>query len=358
MKPKTLILLAFASICGVVAMLGVRKALNQKAPEVETASVLVASVELGMSAKLDETSAEFKQVPVDSIPEGAITDWKECKDRTLKVPVLPGDWITTTKLNAEGTFGVVGQIPDGMRVVSVPVNQTTSHSGMMFPGNRVDVMLTYRTRDETGQQIQMTRTVLQRIEIFAVDKNVDGAKANLNELNARNVSVLVTRKDAHTLLLAQAKGDLHLALRSNTDLTEVTEGVLTADALERGNMNQMDRSSKMERLRDQFDMEEPQSGDRNPEDLEAFIAEAAQEGPEGETLEPQAQPEPEPVVVAAVPAKPTWKMTIYKGREATVHNIEIEESAAVTPANTQTEDKAKTKQPFWRGLIGAFTTGG
>ncbi len=355
MKPKTLVLLAFASICGVVAMLGVRKALNQKAPEVETASVLVASVDLGMSAKIDDTNAEFKQVSVDSIPEGAITDWKDCKDRTLKVPVMPGDWITASKLNDEGTFGVVGQIPDGMRVVSVPVNQTTSHSGMMFPGNRVDVMLTYRSRDETGQQIQMTRTVLQRIEIFAVDKTVDGAKANLNELNARNVSVLVTHDDAQTLLLAQAKGDIHLALRSNTDMSEITEGVLTAQDLERGQMGHLDRSSKAERLRAQFGLEELEAGDgenSGPVDLETFVAEASESDPEAEQVT-------EPVVtVVEPPAKATWQMTIYNGSEATVHGMEIDESEkAAKPADAQSGDKAKSKQPFWRGLIGAFTTG-
>lgn len=349
MKPKTLVLLAFASICGVVAMLGVRKALNKKAPEVETASVLVASVDLGMSQKLDETNAEFKQVPVDSIPEGAITSWKECKDRTLKVAVMPGDWITVSKLNGEGIHGVVGQIPDGMRVISVPVNQTTSHSGMLFPGNRVDVMLTYRSRSDNGQQIQMTRTVLQRIEVFAVDKTVDGAKANLNELNARNVSVLVSHQDAHTLLLAQAKGDIHLALRSNTDKTEVKEGLLTAKDLERG-LGGIDKSSKMERLREQFGMEEPP--ERNPEDLESFIAESSGEEPEPRVAEPVA-----PAV--QVPAKPTYQMTIYNGREATVHTIEVKEKQTVKPAGAAapTGEDTESKQPFWRGLIGAFTTG-
>jgi len=351
MKPKTIVLLAFASICGVVAMLGVRKALNKKAPEVESASVLVASVDLGMSSKIDETNAEFKQVPVDSIPEGAITDWKDCKDRTLRVPVMPGDWITVSKLNDEGTWGVVGTIPDGMRVVSVPVNQTTSHSGMMFPGNRVDVMLTYRSRDETGQQIQMTRTVLQRIEIFAVDKTVDGAKANLNEQNARNVSVLVTHDNAQTLLLAQAKGDIHLALRSNTDMSEITEGVLTAKDLERGQMNQLDRSSKAERLRAQFGLEELEVGEDNKGDLESFVAEASEGSPE-----PERVAEPATTLVEPSPKK-TWQMTIYNGQEATVHGIEMDESEAAKPADAQPENKTRNKQPFWRGLIGTFTTG-
>ena len=149
MKPKTLILLAFAGICGVVAMLGVKKALNKK-DDVETVSVLVAAADLDTASVLDETNSEFKAIAIDNVPEGAVTDRRQYMDRQLKVRVLPGDCITMSKLNEPGIVGLAGQIPPGMRVITVSVNQTTSHSGMMLPGNRVDIMLTYQSRTDQG----------------------------------------------------------------------------------------------------------------------------------------------------------------------------------------------------------------
>ncbi len=98
-------------------------------------------------------------------------------------------------------------IPPGMRVVTVGIDIPTSHSGMLSPGMRTDVMLTYSVRTDEGSD-QRTRTVLQFIEIFAVDRPVD-------EGNIRNVSVLVTPRQAHILLLARKRGSIYLALRSS-----------------------------------------------------------------------------------------------------------------------------------------------
>ena len=236
MKSKSIVLLAFAGICGLVAMLGVRKALSSKEPAVETVPVLIATTELAAMAQLDETNSEFKAVPITDVPEGAITDRAQYEDRSVKIRSLPGDWITESKLNPVGVRGIGGLIPKGMRVVTVGVDQTTSHSGLLQPGNRVDVMLTYLARTEEGSN-QRTLTVLQFIEIFAVDKLVDGGgNTNLNESNTRNVSVLVTPEHGHLLLLAQKKGDIHLALRSILD-TETAEATgISVEQLE-GNLS-------------------------------------------------------------------------------------------------------------------------
>ena len=342
MKSKSIVLLAFAGICGLVAMLGVRKALSSKEPAVETVPVLIATTELAAMAQLDETNSEFKAVPITDVPEGAITDRAQYEDRSVKIRSLPGDWITESKLNPVGVRGIGGLIPKGMRVVTVGVDQTTSHSGLLQPGNRVDVMLTYLARTEEGSN-QRTLTVLQFIEIFAVDKLVDGGgNTNLNESNTRNVSVLVTPEHGHLLLLAQKKGDIHLALRSILD-TETAEATgISVEQLE-GNLSGVgDTKSRREKLAEMH-AEDAELAEAETPPLDDFLQDAAV----GSTVNATVAPTPTPTNV--------WEMTIYSGGEATKHEVieEVKEEP-VSSANSDTKDGKKS---FWRGLMGAYFHG-
>lgn len=341
MKSKSLVLLAFAGICGLVAMVGVRKALNNKEPAVETVSVLVATGDLDATSRLDETNTEFKAVPVDSVPEGAITDRSQCIERQLLVRVMPGDWITVNKLSEKGVAGVVGQIPKGMRVVSVPVNQTTSHSGMLAPGNRVDVMLTFQARTDQGS-IQKTRTVLQYIEIFAVDKVIDGAKANVNEATSRNVSVLVAPDQAQRLLLAGRRGDIHLALRSSSDSEVLADVEIDIDDL-MGSTTSGESRSRRELLEEQYGL---------GEDGEALTAEAPQPDVDTALAQAMGSVASQTTVVDPVPAPNVWQMTIYSGNEAKVLEVVDQDKEPVAPA----KETAKGGS-FWKGLVGTYLGG-
>ena len=345
MKSKSIVLLAFAGICGLVAMLGVRKALSSKEPAVETVPVLVATTELTAMALLDETNSEFKAVPVTDVPEGAITDRAQYEDRSVKIRSLPGDWITESKLNPVGVKGASGLIPKGMRVVTVGVDQTPSHSGMLTPGNRVDVMLTYLARTEEGST-QRTRTVLQFIEIFAVDKLVDGGgNANLNESNTRNVSVLVTPEHGHLLLLAEKKGDIHLALRSNLDTETATTTGISAEELEGNLSGAGDTQSRRDKLAEMHAEDAAELAEAETPPLDSFLQDAAV----GSTVNAAA-------TVAPTPApNNVWEMTIYSGGEATKHEVieEVKEEP-VSSANSDTKDGKKS---FWRGLMGAYFHG-
>ena len=54
-----------------------------------------------------------------------------------------------------------------------PVDATTSHSGMMRPGNRVDLLLTYDD-SSSGRNVKKMITVMEFVEVFAVDDRIYG----------------------------------------------------------------------------------------------------------------------------------------------------------------------------------------
>ena len=64
-------------------------------------------------------------------------------ERSLRVAAVPNEVIMAAKLNEKGVFGGSSEIPTGMRVATVPVTVTKTHSGLILPGDRVDVVVTY-----------------------------------------------------------------------------------------------------------------------------------------------------------------------------------------------------------------------
>src|SRR5690606_991167 len=108
-----------------------------------TVSVLVARQEIEAGVKLDMAQVSFEELPREAVPAGAVTEASQFEDRALKSRAYPGDVILQAKLGEKGQYGASTSIPEGLRVVTVPVNMTTVHSGMIRPGDRVDVLVTY-----------------------------------------------------------------------------------------------------------------------------------------------------------------------------------------------------------------------
>ncbi len=254
MKSQSVMLLVVAAVCGLFAMFGVKQAMNAKAePAEETITVLQAAMDVQIGDLLDETNTQMVQVNVSACPEGVVRSFDEIKERSTRVPMLPGDWILTSKLSEQGETGAATNIPEGMRVSTIPVDATQTHSGMLRPGNRVDIVLTYLSKDEGNSRRQISRTILQYIEVFAVDNRIYGIDKTGEAANgAKNVSVLVTPEQGNLLQLAKSMGQLSTSLRANSDTAEVAVTEVTDDVLGRvGGTSNVGAGSMME-FRDRF----------------------------------------------------------------------------------------------------------
>jgi len=129
-----------------------------------------------------------------------------------------------------------------MRVATIPVDATTSHSGMLQPGNRIDLLLSYKWKDpESRNTLQKVRPLLQYIEVFAVGDQVYGVNSGEGTNDkARNISLLVDTDQMMTLKLAQDKGKISTVLRSNEDKEEITVAEVSEESLDgksRGGIN-------------------------------------------------------------------------------------------------------------------------
>ncbi len=308
MKMKSMVLLAVAAGCGLIAMLGVQQVLSKdNGSALETAQVLVAVAEIGPGAVLDDTNVAFKDYPLNMVPEGVVTKLEEYEERALKGRAVPGEMIMLAKLSEKGQFGASATIPDGMRVVSVSVNQTLTHSGQILPDDRVDVIVTYRTTTPEHRTVSKTKTVLEYIQVFATDSIRDVSGSENGEVNAKNISLLVTPEQANLLMLAKAKGDLTLALRSKTDSTAAGHQAVDESMFDDAMAGHGGRTQEPQ---DETG-ESPQTGN-----VQEFLREQQQQDDSVETVAD---------VDTSEPPKNVWKMEIYAGEELRIEEIELPE---------------------------------
>jgi len=190
-------------------------------PVVVPVPVVVAVVDLPRGASITPEEVKIKEFPRDLVPAGALSKLEDAVNRGIFVPLTKGEPVLESKLAPKGAGrGLAALIPRGMRAYSVKVPDVAQGvAGFILPGNRVDVLLSMGDiggSNETGGG--STTTLLQNVEILAVDQKMDAPADNkVDTKDLRSVTLLVNPQQANLLDLGQNKGMLHLALRNLED---------------------------------------------------------------------------------------------------------------------------------------------
>ncbi len=220
MTIRTMIVVGLALICGASAAFGVYQFRNTAPEHVapETVSIVVTALDIPRGMTLSEEVVFMRECPKEEVPEGAVTSVEEAVNRTVLIPLLKGETLVEKKLAKENEGrGMAPLVKKGMRAFTIQTpNPASSVAGFVLPGNKVDVLLTLPgdRNDATGGGL--TTTLLQNIEILAVDQEIEAPEANKVE-KLRSVTLSVTQMQAKKLSLAQNRGTLNLALRNESD---------------------------------------------------------------------------------------------------------------------------------------------
>jgi pilus assembly protein CpaB len=142
-------------------------------------------------------------------------------------PVSANEPLMTAKLaDKEAGGGLPIVIPEGMRAVSVKVDEVIGVAGFVLPGTRVDVLVTISTNADNDEAA--TRVILQNVQALAAGQTIQ-KNANGEPQTATVITLLVTPEQAEKLTLAATEGQIQLALRNTLDMAEVeTEGIQAA----------------------------------------------------------------------------------------------------------------------------------
>jgi pilus assembly protein CpaB len=218
---------AFLIAIGVAAF--TYQALNNRLKPVEDMTqIVVAALPVSVGAKLTDADVRIASWPKANPIEGTFHTVAEVVGRGVLVPMIPNEPVLLSKLAAEGSgAGLMSTIPDGMRGVSVKVNDVIGVAGFVVPGSRVDVIL---SGSPTSGNIEMSKVFLENIQVLAAGQNVTNDD-NGRPMNVQVVTLLVTPEQSEKVALASVDGRIQLALRNPLDLEEVKPNAIRREHL-------------------------------------------------------------------------------------------------------------------------------
>lgn len=183
--------------------------------------VRVAAATLTVGTFLDEVEAPFKPMLESEIHDEYITEASaDVIGAVIISPVRVGMPLRRDALLLPGQDGFLAAVLDpGMRAVSLAVDAVSGNAGHIFPGDRVDLLLTQRIETDAGREEPgrgwASETILRNVQVIAVDQKLT---SDLTQRDAgtvaRTITLEVTQHDAERIAVARNLGAISLTLRS------------------------------------------------------------------------------------------------------------------------------------------------
>nr|WP_245455804.1 Flp pilus assembly protein CpaB [Mesorhizobium sp. M7A.F.Ca.US.008.03.1.1] len=232
-------MIVLAGVFGVLAVVlvniwlaGQRSAMAQTGV-VQGSTVVVAAMPLKFGDALSADKLREVAWPAGAVPAGAFKSTKDllAGDGTKQALQAIGvnEPILATKITGPGQRATLSAVlGEGMKAVSIRVNDVLGVAGFVFPGDRVDILLTRTARGDDGTDKSFVDVLLQSMKVLAIDQVADESKDSPTVV--KSVTLEASTRDAQKLTLAAGAGQLSLALRqAAASKGETTERVTLSD---------------------------------------------------------------------------------------------------------------------------------
>lgn len=227
MKPRLIVLAALALLVafGTAHMArnwlaGQREALEAEAKAKRAGTfILVAARDLAIGSFVRVEDLRWQSWPDNDVHDTYLRQGRDKLESlagaVVRQHIAAGTPVTLGQVIKPGDRGFLAAVLNpGMRAVSVPVTATSGIAGLVFPGDRVDLVLTHAIRDTRGNAPprNASETVLTDLRVLAVDQTTDDKDGK--PVLARTVTFEVTPHQAEMIEVASELGKLTLSLRS------------------------------------------------------------------------------------------------------------------------------------------------
>jgi len=203
--------------------------------------VLVATRALPIGTILDATAVKYQPWPKELVENAYFIhqggfDAKTLQGTVVRNAITAGQPITQGALVKPGDRGfLAAALGAGMRAVTVPVSQQSSVAGFVFPGDRIDLVLTQTVAGGgDGPPLKVAETVVRNLRVLATDQRTDNTLDDNGKTQVRTFSMVTleaTPKLAEQIALVQTLGQLSLSLRSLADTSSELEQSIASGAV-------------------------------------------------------------------------------------------------------------------------------
>lgn len=236
-RNRIVIALALAVVVGLLTSTYVYRQMARTtvAPAVRMQRVVVASMRLPLGTRLEGQQLRTIPWPANESVEGFFTREEDLVGRATLTALVENELILESKLAPkEAGFGLPATIPEGMRAVSVAVNDVVAVAGFVQPGTMVDVLVTGSIEGRGGPgKDSITRAILENVRVLAAGQKVEQDKDGKPQTVAV-MTLLVTPDEANKLTMASTEGRIQLALRNTIDTKKVNPPTVTRASVFQG----------------------------------------------------------------------------------------------------------------------------
>lgn len=231
---KKWIILGVASIIGLLAAFGARSYLTTQMAAIEargrgkTVKMIVAKHELKRGDKLSADTVAVRDIPVDYAQSTGIGPdiFDRVDGQPLAYPVHTGEMILWGVLEGKKVPTFSARVEAGRRAMTVSVDEINSISGLLEPGDVIDLLVTI---DHKGQRL--TRPLLQSVQVMATGQRVVDSPREGERHHYSTVTIDITPAQAQQVILARDAGKITALLRNPDDRNRLLGGNADMNAL-------------------------------------------------------------------------------------------------------------------------------
>ncbi len=197
--------------------------------------MIVAARPLSIGTLLKDEDFRETDVAADAVPEGAFTggtaSLAELRGALLRRFIDPNQPVIATDVLRPRDRGFLAAVlRPGTRAISIGVDVVTGASGLIWPGDEVDLILTQTLQQQgsggsesPGRRV-VGETILSAVRVIAVDQQIShsGVDATAARVVARTVTLEVNPEQAERLAVAMQLGRISLVVRSIEGVPEAS----------------------------------------------------------------------------------------------------------------------------------------
>ena len=247
-RPSLVTVLALvAVVAGTLAALGthgyIDRALAEERdrlqPDIAMVGVVVARRDLQRGDPVSAETMAVRQIPTDLAPSSGISPerFESYIGSTLALSVRSGEPLLTVAIAGSDAAHFSQRLRTGFRAITIAVDEVNALSGMLQPGDRIDLMLTARAADARNDGHDQTIVLMQDVLILATGRQVhpdlrgDAESSKSPERQFGAITIEVDPDRAQRLIVAQRSGRITAILRNPTDRGAISKAAMDVNAL-------------------------------------------------------------------------------------------------------------------------------
>jgi pilus assembly protein CpaB len=224
---KTWLVLIVAVIIGVIAAFAASSFLSGRLADIEarsqskTVNIVVAKRDLLRGEALSSDNLAVRAIPADYAQSGAVVpeQFGSIEGETIGFDLKAGEMLMWSQMEGKKVPTFSTRIESGRRAITVAVDEINSISGLLEPGDLIDLLVTV---DQQGKKL--TVPLIQGVRVMATgQRSVDDPQSGEKRVFS-TVTLNTDPRQAQTVVVAREAGRLTALLRNPQDTTPLQSG--------------------------------------------------------------------------------------------------------------------------------------